>query len=892
MNKTIVPPPLITSNPVFIEGSIIELANILKRILPEKGNSLRTIIVIPSNPIKNFLMQYITDCDNCFFGSTFMTLQKATDHLISISYPTTYRKPSNANLALFLESHLLSPCDELLPLISYLGKDKKKISSLAKKLSTIFLYYGVFGGKALEEWEEKEGWQQILWQKSIGYWDFPCKLLKKPRERHIPTNIILFDIPHIPPIFEEFLKSFSTKTVKISHLKNDPIYDKHLNIHEASSPLREIEILYDNLLNTLINESIFPEDIVVMAPDLNRYYPFIQFVFEQEGSQLGYSITNISALPYNHFFKSALHFFLLVESRFEKESILDLIFSKPIAKKQGFASQEYSMLRQMIDDMNIEWGFDAEMKREILDLDGISERGSWKFAFNKLLESLAVSQSIEISKFELLGNLIFFLETLFSDLRSLKNKEESLSNWIALLDELLHKYFEDCDDLEFLLCKIHSFTDISNDIHTHFPFSTVRALLIEILEKKTFDRTYSNNPIILFMNLSEGYPLSAKATFILGLDEDSFPGKNNSASLNELKGLDLSDHQPERSELDRFFFSRALFSAQGEINLSYTGLSESDGKPLEPSLVVQELRQTLNIPIKKHPDVSFTPKPKELISFSIRTKPEPPLTIDIRKIIDALKHPIKFYCNHILGLYLDRGPEKDSREFFLSYLDRSLSIDSFLKKDKDDIFENYEKTNLLPTALFQESAKQELLNELTEIELGLKTFGLSKNEFFSIHFDPACKAPFSLDANRYIHPPIITTLSSGIRYTLTGKLPSLAKQGVYIHKESGTPEIWKHLAHLSILNEIESPAEPLLLFGKDFRTKSLLFPLESLIEYYLQASSFPSPLIPEQIDKLIKKKEFSPISFFEDPYLTYLPPDLTKNWDNWLNLFNLHNEFI
>ncbi len=886
MNETIVPPSSISSNPVFIANTLIELSNILKGVLPERRGTLRTLIVIPSNPIKNFLMQYLTDCEDCFFGLTFMPLQQAIDHLLTTSSPKAYRKPSSANLAIFIESLLLNPCDELLPLIAYLGSDKKKISSLAKKLSSIFLHYGVYGGKALQEWEKKEGWQQLLWQKSTGYWDFPCKLLENPPKGQIPTHIILFDIPHIPPLYQQFLENFSHKTIKSAPIETDLIHNKSIQVHEASSPLREIEILYDNLLIILNRGSALPEEIVVMASDLDRYFPFIQFVFEKEESQLGYSVTNISALPYNHFFKAVLLFFSLVDSRFEKESILDLIFSKPIAKKQGFASPEYSLLRQIIDDMNIEWGFDVEMKREILGLEKISERGSWKFAFNKLLESLAISSSIEISKFELLGNLIFFLDTLFSDLRDLKKREVSLANWLTLLDELLHKYFEDCDDLHFLLKEIYSFNDLARDIHSLFSFSTIHSLIKEILEKKRIDRVFSKHPIIQFIHLSEGYPLRANTTFILGLDEDSFPRKSGRESLNELKGMPGCDHQMESSELDRFFFSKAITSAEEEIILSFTGISEADGKQLKPSLVVLELISRVNTPITKHQNIAFTSKPKKEFSFSIAQKPDAPLIIDIRHLIEVLKHPIKFYCNRILGLYLDRTPEKDSREFFLSYLDRALAIESFLKKEKEEIFENYEKINLLPTALFQESAKEELQGELNEIELGLKTFGLSKNEFFSIHFDPACKAPFSLDANRYIHPAIHASLPSGKPYAIVGKLPSLSKQGVYIHKESSIAETWKHLSHLSILSSIDSPAKPLLLFGKDLTSKSSSFPIESLIEYYLEAKSSPSPLIPEQIDKLIKKKQFSPISFFEDPYLTYLPPDLTKNWDTWLNLFN------
>src|SRR6266568_5769757 len=59
----------------------------------------------------------------------------------------------------------------------------------------------------------------------------------------------------------------------------DPV-DNSIQIHSCHSPVREIEVLHDNLLALLEkNEGLAPRDIVVMTPDIETYAPYISAVF-------------------------------------------------------------------------------------------------------------------------------------------------------------------------------------------------------------------------------------------------------------------------------------------------------------------------------------------------------------------------------------------------------------------------------------------------------------------------------------------------------------------------------------------------------------------------------------------------------------------------------------
>ncbi len=57
--------------------------------------------------------------------------------------------------------------------------------------------------------------------------------------------------------------------------------DTSVQVHNCHSPLREMEVLHDNMLDWFAKDpTLAPHDILVMTPDIELYAPFIQAVFE------------------------------------------------------------------------------------------------------------------------------------------------------------------------------------------------------------------------------------------------------------------------------------------------------------------------------------------------------------------------------------------------------------------------------------------------------------------------------------------------------------------------------------------------------------------------------------------------------------------------------------
>ena len=60
--------------------------------------------------------------------------------------------------------------------------------------------------------------------------------------------------------------------------------DRTLSIHSCHGPLREVEVLHDQLLEMFAQDpGLLPKDILVMAPDIEAYAPLIEAVFGSGG---------------------------------------------------------------------------------------------------------------------------------------------------------------------------------------------------------------------------------------------------------------------------------------------------------------------------------------------------------------------------------------------------------------------------------------------------------------------------------------------------------------------------------------------------------------------------------------------------------------------------------
>ena len=106
--------------------------------------------------------------------------------------------------------------------------------------------------------------------------------------------------------------------------------DHSLQFHSCHGPMREMEVLHDQLLALFERDpDLKPHDIVVMAPDISEYAPFIEAVFgtAPESQRIPFSMADRGARAESSVVDTFLRILELAGSRFTASSVVAILES-------------------------------------------------------------------------------------------------------------------------------------------------------------------------------------------------------------------------------------------------------------------------------------------------------------------------------------------------------------------------------------------------------------------------------------------------------------------------------------------------------------------------------------------------------------------------------------
>ncbi len=236
--------------------------------------------------------------------------------------------------------------------------------------------------------------------------------------------------------------------------------------------MREMEVLHDQLL-ALFEEQpdLKPHDVVVMAPDISIYAPFIEAVFATapEELRIPFSIADRGARAENGVIDTFLRILESAESRFPASSVLNILESVPLQRNFDLAEPDLEIIRTWIEETGIRWGIDAAHRAE-LGLPKFGEN-SWRAGLDRLLLGYAgpahgeklfagilAYDKVEGNLAETLGHFAEFAEALFSTARTLQ-QPRPLSEWQDTLRQLADRFFGADDEREPELHRLRRIID-------------------------------------------------------------------------------------------------------------------------------------------------------------------------------------------------------------------------------------------------------------------------------------------------------------------------------------------------------------------------------------------------------------------------------------------------
>ena len=217
-----------------------------------------------------------------------------------------------------------------------------------------------------------------------------------------------------------------------------------IKLHVAPSRRREVQILYHNLLGLMVkNPSLCPGDIIVMAPQIGDYVPYIHSVFGVDNSQLDFQVLDLGLQTASEIVLGFLQLLELSDGRWNASQLLQLFEHPSFQRRHQLTPGDYSMFQEWVEQAGIRWGENCLHRNELLQRShceqGMVEEtivGTWDYGLSRLLLGLTMvmngptSTSLEIppctmvdfSQADLLGRWIRLLYSLRDDLTPLQDQ--------------------------------------------------------------------------------------------------------------------------------------------------------------------------------------------------------------------------------------------------------------------------------------------------------------------------------------------------------------------------------------------------------------------------------------------------------------------------------------
>ncbi len=167
--------------------------------------------------------------------------------------------------------------------------------------------------------------------------------------------------------------------------------DNSIQFHACHSPMREVEVLHDQLLALFDADSrLQADDILVLTPDMDSYAPYIEAVFSDTagGGYIPFSLADRGILSSTPLISDLFNLLALRGSRYEVNQVIALLELPAVRRCFNIEEADLPLLREWIEACGIRWGRN-ESTRTALGLPS-TDQNSWQAGLDRLVLGYAL----------------------------------------------------------------------------------------------------------------------------------------------------------------------------------------------------------------------------------------------------------------------------------------------------------------------------------------------------------------------------------------------------------------------------------------------------------------------------------------------------------------------
>ncbi|NVK32362.1 MAG: exodeoxyribonuclease V subunit gamma [Gammaproteobacteria bacterium] len=378
--------------------------------------------------------------------------------------------------------------------------------------------------------------------------------------------------------------------------------DQSITFTNCHTRVRELETLCDFIQDQLTADtSLALSDIIVMAPDINRYAPYIGAVFERGAAPLAVNIADRDVTQAVPNIERWLGVIDHSQSPLSLDEFLDLLREPAVLTQLGLTLAAIDRFASLLNQWHVKTLDSA--------LDSTSAGNLGHFLTQATLSHLSGAQvpliADRFSKIALLDEdfgllkAIYPLVKRFDKITARRDTSKTLSEWIGVVNQDWQVLFgsqesviaerEILDGALEKLIEQHQQADCDS---VAFDYAILIEQIREVLKHTKFGRHFLTGSLT-FCSLLPMRSIPHKVVCIIGLNDGEFPSNPAQQSFDLISALPRLGDRNRRDD-QRQLFLEALMSCRQRLYLSYIGKDPSSNEPKPPSLVIEQLRSALH----------------------------------------------------------------------------------------------------------------------------------------------------------------------------------------------------------------------------------------------------------------------------------------------------------
>ncbi|MBL4908644.1 MAG: exodeoxyribonuclease V subunit gamma [Alteromonadaceae bacterium] len=393
--------------------------------------------------------------------------------------------------------------------------------------------------------------------------------------------------------------------------------DDSITITSCHSALREVQALHDYLLHQFNNDkTLTPKDILVMCPQVENYAPYIDAVFSRGWQDVGEKVPPLPCSIADRVSKDSeplvaafIELLQLPDSRFQVSKLIALLRLPAMQLKFSLTLEEIDKISTWLEQASIHWGLDQQHKQVILGIEEANNKFTWQQGLSRLLLGFAYGDEDSIYQQQLLladveGNDALLLGQIMQILAQLQQFSQQMaqakiaSSWFEFLTNLLEELFVNDGEAAFDI--------INNALTALFEYCQEANYSDELslVVVREFLQNHFSQPDpgkqflvgqVTFCSMLPMRSIPFKVIAILGLNDGEFPRQRQPLGFDLMAMTPAKIGDRSRRGDDRYLFLEAIICARKSLYLSYQGRNIRNNNELQPSLVVKELMEYLDL---------------------------------------------------------------------------------------------------------------------------------------------------------------------------------------------------------------------------------------------------------------------------------------------------------